>query len=81
MCMSDEANNRIEVWSNIVGQISLFFNGASLFSTCVAKVICADLFFINVIRLPRIWICSYIQSKFMLRPQNLPAIAMKNLLI
>ena len=40
-----EGNNQIEVWSDIVGQISLFFNGMSLFSACVAKAICADLSF------------------------------------
>lgn len=37
-----EGSDRIEVWSDIVGQISLFFNGASSFSARVAKAIRAD---------------------------------------
>lgn len=41
MCMP-EGNDRIEVWSDIVRQISLFFNGVSLFSARVAKAIRAD---------------------------------------
>ena len=37
-----EDSDQIKVWSDIVGQISLFFNRATSFSTCVAKAICAD---------------------------------------
>ncbi len=37
--------DQIEVWSNIIAQLSLFFNGASLFSACVAMAVCADPFF------------------------------------
>lgn len=40
-----EGNNGIEIWLDIVGRISLFLNGISTFSACVAKAICTDLFF------------------------------------
>ncbi len=37
-----EGSNQIEVWSDIIQQISLFFNRVSLFSACVMKAIRAD---------------------------------------
>lgn len=40
-----EGSDWIEVWLDMVGQISLFFNRASLFSTHVIRVICLDSFF------------------------------------
>lgn len=41
MCIL-EGSDRIKVWSDIVEQISLFFNKVSLFSACVAKAVCLD---------------------------------------
>ncbi len=40
-----EGVDQIEVWLDIIAQLSLFFNRASLFSACMATAICADLFF------------------------------------
>lgn len=40
-----EGSNQIEVWSNIVRQISVFFNKALSFSTYMAKAILMDLSF------------------------------------
>ncbi len=37
--------DQIKIWSDIIAQLSLFFNGTSLFSTRVATAVCADLFF------------------------------------
>lgn len=37
-----EDSNRIEVWLDIIWQISLFINMVSLFSACMTKAICAD---------------------------------------
>lgn len=40
-----KTSDRIEVWTDIVQWISLFFNEASSFSANVDKAICADLSF------------------------------------
>ncbi len=37
-----ESVDRIVVWSDIIEQLSLFFNGASSFASRVAKAVCND---------------------------------------
>ncbi len=37
-----EGVDQIEVWSDIIAQLSLFFNGMSLFSARVATAVCTD---------------------------------------